>query len=131
MVTDPIADLLVRMQNAAQRGHETVRVPASKLKAEILRVLKAEGFISDYEPSLTEGHPSLEIRLRYVGDGEPIITGMRRISKPGKRVYVGRRNVPQVRAGMGLAILSTSKGVMTDQGSRRAGLGGEVLCHIW
>jgi small subunit ribosomal protein S8 len=131
MVTDPIADLLIRIKNGAQRGHDTITVPASKLKTEVLRVLKAEGFIADYERSMTDGHPSIQVRLRYIGDGEPIITGMRRISKPGKRVYVGHRNVRPVRAGMGLAILSTSKGVMTDQESRRASLGGEVLCHIW
>ena len=131
MVTDPIADLLVRIQNGARRGHDTVSVPASKLKADVLRVLKAEGFIMDYERSVSDGHPSLQVRLRYIGDGQPIITGMRRISKPGKRVYVGHRNVRPVRAGMGVSILSTSKGVMTDRESRRASLGGEVLCHVW
>ncbi|WP_447973050.1 30S ribosomal protein S8 [Nitrospira sp. Kam-Ns4a] len=131
MVTDPIADLLVRIQNASMRGHESLVVPASRLKAEVLRILKAEGFIADYERTETGGHPALLVRLRYVGEGQPIITGMRRISKPGRRVYVGRRAIPQVRGGMGVAILSTSKGVMTDQESRRAGLGGEVLCHVW
>lgn len=131
MMTDPLADVLVRLQNAARRGHETVTVPASRLKAELLRVLKAEGFISDYERTVADGHPVLRIRLRYVGEGQPIITGLRRISKPGKRVYVGRRDVRPVMGGMGLAILSTSKGVMTGQESRQAGLGGEVLCHVW
>jgi small subunit ribosomal protein S8 len=131
MMTDPIADLLVRIRNSARRGHETVTVPASKLKGEILRVMKAEGFISDYEPVTTDGHPSLQIRLRYVGEGKPVITGMRRISKPGKRVYIGKRNIKPVVGGMGLAIMSTSKGIMTDQESLRASLGGEVLCHIW
>jgi len=131
MMTDPLADVLVRMQNAARRGHETVTVPASRLKAELLRVLKAEGFISDYERAIADGHPVLRIRLRYVGEGQPIITGLRRISKPGKRVYIGTRDVRPVMGGMGLAILSTSKGLMTGQESRRAGLGGEVLCHVW
>lgn len=131
MMTDPLADVLVRLQNAARRGHETVTVPASRLKAELLRVLKAEGFISDYERTVADGHPVLRIRLRYVGEGQPIITGLRRISKPGKRVYVGKRDVRPVMGGMGLAILSTSKGVMTGQESRQAGLGGEVLCHVW
>ncbi len=130
-MTDPIADLLIRIQNGARRGHETVTVPASKLKVELLRVLKAEGFISRYERSIANGHPALRIQLRYLGEGQPIIMGMRRISKPGKRVYVGRREVKQVMGGMGLAILSTSKGLMTDQESRRASLGGEVLCHVW
>ena len=131
MMTDPIADLLIRIQNGARRGHETVTVPASKLKVELLRVLKGEGFISHYERSIANGHPALRIQLRYLGEGQPIIMGMRRISKPGKRVYVGRRNVKQVMGGMGLAILSTSKGLMTDEESRRASLGGEVLCHVW
>jgi len=131
MMTDPIADLLVRIQNGARRGHETVTAPASKLKAEVLRVLKAEGFISGYEQISVDGLPTLRIQLRYVGEGQPMITAMRRVSRPGKRVYIGRRNVVRVRNGMGLSILSTSKGVMTDQASRRAGLGGEVLCHVW
>ncbi len=131
MMTDPIADLLIRIQNASRRGHETVTVPASKLKAELLRVLKKEGFITDFERATTEGHPTLKIQLRYLGEGQPIITGMRRISKPGQRVYVGRRKVPPVMGGMGLAVLSTSKGLLTDQESRRANLGGEVLFQVW
>lgn len=131
MMTDPIADLLIRIQNGARRGHETVTAPASKLKAEVLRVLKAEGFIRGYEQISVDGLPTLRIQLRYVGERQPMITALRRISRPGKRVYVGRRNVVRVRSGMGLSILSTSKGVMTDQASRRAGLGGEVLCQVW
>lgn len=131
MMTDPIADLLVRIRNGAHRGHESVTVPASRLKAEILRVMKAEGFITDYENVSEDGHPSIRIRLRYIGEGKPVITGMRRISKPGKRVYIGKRNIKPVVGGMGLAIMSTSKGLMTDQESKRASLGGEVLCHIW
>jgi small subunit ribosomal protein S8 len=131
MMTDPIADLLIRIQNAAKRGHETVTAPASKLKAEVLRVLKAEGFIRGYEQIDVDGLPTLRIQLRYVGERQPMITALRRVSRPGKRVYVGRRNVVRVRSGMGLSILSTSKGVMTDQASRRAGLGGEVLCQVW
>jgi small subunit ribosomal protein S8 len=131
MMTDPIADLLVRIQNAGERGHTSVTIPASKLKAEILRVLKSEGFIADFESTSVEGHPSLNVQLRYVAEGQPVITGMRRVSKPGRRVYVGRRDVTPVMGGMGLSILSTSKGVMTDQESRRANLGGEVLCEVW
>jgi small subunit ribosomal protein S8 len=131
MVTDPVADLLIRLQNAARRGHPAVTIPASKLKAEILRVMHAEGFVGDYTRETVDGKPMLRVLLRYVGEGQPIITGMRRISKPGKRVYVGRRDVTQVLNGMGTAILSTSKGLMTDQEARRASLGGEVLCHIW
>ena len=131
MVTDPIADLLVRIQNAAGRGHASVSVPASKLKAEVLRVLKAEGFINEFEKTTVGGHAALQIQLRYVAEGQPVITGMRRVSKPGRRVYVGRRDVNAVMAGMGLSIISTSKGLMTDQESRRANLGGEVLCEVW
>jgi small subunit ribosomal protein S8 len=131
MVTDPIADLLVRIKNGASRGHPSVSVPASKLKGEILRVLKAEGFISDYERTTLDGHPALQITLRYVSEGQPVITGMRRVSKPGRRVYVGRRDVAPVMGGMGLSIISTSKGLMTDQESRRANVGGEVLCEVW
>lgn len=131
MVTDPIADLLVRIQNAARRGQETVSIPASKLKSEILRVLQAEGFIASYEKIVEGGHPMLRVRLRYINDGQPVIMGMRRISRPGRRVYVGRQEMPKVMGGMGLAIVSNSKGIMTDQESRRANLGGEVLCHVW
>jgi small subunit ribosomal protein S8 len=131
MMTDPIADLLIRIQNGAKRGHETVTAPASKLKTEVLRVLKAEGFIRGYEQIDVDGLPTLRIQLRYVAERQPMITALRRVSRPGKRVYVGRRNVVRVRSGMGLSILSTSKGVMTDQASRHAGLGGEVLCHVW
>ena len=130
-MTDPIADLLNRIRNAAERGHETLIVPASKLKADVLRVLKTEGFITEFERTEEGGHPALRIQLRYVGEGQSIITGLRRISKPGRRVYVGCRDVAPVMGGMGLAILSTSKGVMTDQECRRAGLGGEVLCQVW
>ena len=131
MMTDPIADLLVRIQNGARRRHAAVEIPPSKLKQELLRVLQAEGFIGGYEQDVVDGRLTLKVQLRYVGDGESVITGMRRVSKPGKRVYVGRRDVKQVMSGMGMAILSTSKGLMTDQESRRASLGGEVLCQVW
>ena len=131
MMTDPIADLLVRIQNAMRRNHATVTVPASRLKTEILRVLKSEGFIGAYDREEVEGHPVLKIQLHYVGEGEPVITKMKRISRPGKRVYVGCRDFKQVMNGMGLSIVSTSKGLMTDQESRREGLGGEVLCQVW
>lgn len=131
MVTDPIADLLVRIQNAGRRGHATVTIPASKMKAEVLRVLKAEGFIQDYERSTHEGHPALAVTLRYFGEGHPVITAMQRVSTPGCRVYVGHKELKPVRGGMGVTILSTSKGIMTDQESKRAKLGGEVLCRVW
>ena len=131
MVTDPISDLLVRLRNGFRRHHDVVTVPASKLKREVLRVLQAEGFIQGIEAATEDGHPVLRVQLRYIGEGQPMITGMQRISKPGRRVYVGTKEIPRVRNGIGLAILSTSKGIMTDQASRKAGLGGEVLCSIW
>jgi small subunit ribosomal protein S8 len=131
MVTDPISDLLVRLRNGARRHHEVVTVPASRLKREVLRVLQSEGFIQGVEQAVEDGHPVLKIQLRYVEEGESIITGMERISKPGCRVYVGSKEIPKVRNGIGVSILSTSKGVMTDRESRHAGLGGEVLCSVW
>lgn len=131
MVTDPISDLLVRLRNGARRHHETVTVPASKLKREVLRVLQGEGFIQGVEQAVEDGHPVLKVQLRYIGEGQSIITGMERISKPGCRVYVGSKAIPRVRNGIGVSILSTSKGVMTDRESRHAGLGGEVLCSVW
>jgi len=131
MVTDPISDLLVRLRNGFRRHHEVVTIPASKLKREVLRVLQAEGYIQGVETETEDGHPMLKVQLRYVDEGQPMITGMQRISKPGRRVYVGTKDIPRVRNGIGVAILSTSKGIMTDQASRKAGLGGEVLCSIW
>ncbi|MBX3237984.1 MAG: 30S ribosomal protein S8 [Nitrospiraceae bacterium] len=131
MVTDPIADLLVRLGNGARRRHETVKVPASKLKRQILGILGKEGFIQGFQEGQEEGHPILTVQLRYIEQDRPMITGMRRVSKPGRRVYIGREGVPKVRSGIGLAIISTSQGLMTDGESRRAGLGGEVLCSVW
>ena len=131
MVTDPISDLLVRLQNGFRRHHDTVSMPASRLKREVLRVLQNEGFIQGVESAVEDGHSILKVQLRYVAEGQPMITGVQRVSKPGRRVYVGIKNIPRVRNGIGVAILSTSKGVMTDQESRRAGLGGEVLCSVW
>ena len=131
MVTDPISDLLVRLRNGFRRHHDVVTIPASQLKHEVLRVLQAEGFIQGIETATENGHPVLQVTLRYVGEGQPMITGMQRVSKPGRRVYVGTREIPRVRNGIGMAILSTSKGIMTDQASRKANLGGEVLCAVW
>ncbi len=131
MVTDPISDLLVRLQNALRRRHDTVSVPASRLKREILRILQHEGYIQGVQAEVEDGHPVLKVQLRYVVEGQPMVTGMQRVSKPGRRVYVGIKDIPRVKNGIGMAILSTSKGLMTDQDSRRAGLGGEVLCAVW
>jgi small subunit ribosomal protein S8 len=105
-------------------------MPASRLKRELLRVLQNEGYIQSVQADMADGHPVLKVQLRYV-DEVPVVTGMQRVSKPGRRVYVGIKDIPRVKNGIGVAILSTSKGLMTDQESRRAGLGGEVLCSVW
>lgn len=105
-------------------------MPASRLKRELLRVLQNEGYIQGVQADMADGHPVLKVQLRYV-DEVPVVTGMQRVSKPGRRVYVGIKDIPRVKNGIGVAILSTSKGLMTDQESRRAGLGGEVLCSVW
>jgi small subunit ribosomal protein S8 len=131
MLTDPISDLLIRLKNGAQRRHETVAVPTSRLKRAILEILKREGYVEAIEEQVDNGHPMLTVRLRYVAEGQPMITGLERISKPGRRVYVGSKDIPKVLNGIGMSILSTSKGIMTDQESRQNKLGGEVLCSIW
>ncbi|HEY6260864.1 MAG TPA: 30S ribosomal protein S8 [Nitrospiraceae bacterium] len=131
MVTDPISDLLVRLQNGLRRRHDVVSVPASRLRSEILRILQSEGYIQGVQTDVVNGHPVLKVQLRYMDEGQPMVTGMQRVSKPGRRVYVGNKDIPRVKNGIGVAILSTSKGLMTDQDSRRAGLGGEVLCSVW
>lgn len=131
MLTDPISDLLIRLKNGAQRRHETVAVPTSRLKRAILEILKREGYVEAIEEQVRDGHPMLTVRLRYVAEGQPMITGLERISKPGRRVYVGSKDIPKVLNGIGMSILSTSKGIMTDQESRKNKLGGEVLCSIW
>lgn len=131
MLTDPISDLLIRLKNGAQRRHETVAVPTSRLKRAILEILKREGYVEAIEDQVHDGHPMLTVRLRYVAEGQPMITGLERISKPGRRVYVGSKDIPKVLNGIGMSILSTSKGIMTDQESRKNKLGGEVLCSIW
>ena len=132
-MTDPIADLFVRILNAGRRGHEKVRIPGSRMKAEILRVFKAEGYIKHFQPIELNGHPGLEVELRYFPSRhrKSFITGIKRVSKPGCRVYVGKDEIPRVMRGLGVAILTTPKGVLTDEESRKNEVGGEVLCHIW
>jgi small subunit ribosomal protein S8 len=119
------------LKNGAQRRFETVTVPTSKLKRAILEILRREGYVDSIDDEVRDGHPVLSVRLRYVGEGQPMITGLERISKPGRRVYVGSQEIRKVRNGIGLSILSTSKGIMTDQESRKNHLGGEVLCSVW
>ena len=130
MVTDPIADMLTRVRNANQMRYKEVEVPASKMKNEIARILKAEGFIVDYKVKKNNIQDILVLSLKYV-DKERVITGLKRISKPGLRVYVKAEEVPSVLNGLGIAIISTSKGVMTDKEARKNSLGGEVLAYIW
>ncbi|HET9888721.1 MAG TPA: 30S ribosomal protein S8 [bacterium] len=131
-MSDPIADMLTRIRNAASARHKRVDVPASKLKLEIARILLKERFIANYK-FLSEGNPQGTIRvyLKYTPDEEPVITGMERVSKPGLRRYCGSEEVPRVLGGMGVSILSTSRGVMTGREAKRTGVGGEILCNIW
>ena len=131
MVTDPIADLLTRVRNANQMRDKEVEVPASKLKEEIARILKEEGFINDYKIKKQDVQNIIVLSLKYTEKKERVITGLKRISKPGLRVYVKADEVPKVLNGLGIAILSTSKGLMTNKNARKENLGGEVLAYIW
>ena len=135
-VSDPIADMLTRVRNAIMAGHSVTAMPSSKIKADIAKILKEEGFIKSYQ--VVDGeHPGqkvLRIRLKYVGERRKrrsVLTGLERVSRPGRRIYTGKRDIPWVLSGMGVAILSTPKGVMTGQQARKLGVGGEVICKIW
>jgi small subunit ribosomal protein S8 len=130
-VSDPIADMLTRIRNANLARHEHVLVPASKLKLEIAKVLKAQGYIQKYDLVDDKRHGQLRVHLRYSEDRDPVITGLRRISKPGLRTYVDAHHIPRVMGGLGVAVLSTSRGVLTDREARRRRVGGEVLCYVW
>jgi len=129
-VTDPIADLLTRIRNAIMAGHDDVLVPSSTIKLAITKILKEEGFTEHYEILKGQPGPMIKIRLKYT-DGQPAILGLERVSKPGLRVYVERRKIPRVYGGLGIAILSTPKGIMTGQEAWRQHLGGEILCYVW
>ena len=130
-MNDPLGDMLTRIRNAQMRGKSTVVTPASKLRAWVLDVLADEGYIRGYESTTgTDGHPAIEISLKYY-EGEPVIRELKRVSKPGRRAYSGVSTVPQVRNGLGVAIVSTSKGVMSDAKARAANVGGEVLCTVF
>jgi small subunit ribosomal protein S8 len=131
MMTDPIADMLARIRNAVMARHDYVDVPASRIKLEMVRILKREGFIKGYEVREEGPKKTIRIHLAYTENGEPLITGLQRVSKPGLRVYVKRGQIPRVYGGLGIAILSTSQGVMTGQEAWRRRLGGEVLCYVW
>src|SRR5215467_11497269 len=131
MTSDPIADLLTRIRNASRAEHEKVDIPASKLKLRITEVLKEEGFIKNYRLIEDNKQGVLRVYLKYGTGGEKIISGLVRVSRPGRRVYVGKDKVPHILGGMGVAIVSTSRGVMTDRDTRKQQLGGEVLAYVW
>ncbi len=132
MVTDPIADMLMRIRNAAKAKHQRVDLPASKLKIEIARILKEEGYIATYKVvDESKAKKTLRIFLKYTPDKHSVITDLRRVSRPGCRVYVGRARIRPVVGGLGIAVLTTPRGVMSGRAARKAGVGGEVLCEVW
>ena len=131
MVTDPIADMLTRIRNANQMRNKEVEMPASKIKVEIARILKEEGFIVDYKTKKNNIQDVLVLSLKYSENKERVITGIKRLSKPGLRAYVKAEDVPRVLNGLGIALISTSKGIMTDKKAREEGIGGEVLAYVW
>jgi small subunit ribosomal protein S8 len=131
MMTDPIADMFTRIRNAGLVKDPNVSIPRSRVKEGILEVLKREGFIEDFETVEKMGREEILVHLRYHRGQEPVIEGLKRISKPGRRVYVDSSRLPSVRGGLGIAILTTSRGIMTDAEAREAGVGGEVICNVW
>jgi small subunit ribosomal protein S8 len=133
-MTDPVADFLTRLRNAAKAQHHDVAIPSSQLKRELARILKEQGYIEDYEVGpASEGRPGEEITitLKYTADRKPVISGLERVSRPGRRTYVNRGHVPRIQGGMGTAIISTSRGVMTGHEARQRGVGGEVVARVW
>ena len=130
-MTDPISDLLTRIRNAASAKHSEVLVPASRIKTEVVKILAAEGYIDAFTEEKDGPQGSIRITLKYVNSGERAITGLERVSRPGRRIYCGKDEIPKVLNGLGVTIMSTSKGVMTGSACRRLGIGGEVLCNVW
>jgi small subunit ribosomal protein S8 len=130
-LTDPVADMLTRIRNAISARHQKVDIPASKLKLEIARILKEEGYISNFKATEEEGHKILRVYLKYANNNEAVISNVNRVSRPGSRVYVRRTEIPRVLGGMGINILTTPRGVMTGRQARKQGLGGELLCEVW
>jgi len=130
-MTDPIADMLTRIRNALQARKEEVDIPSSNLKRKIAEVLKEEGFIKGFKVIPDGKQGVLRVFLKYDEEGLPVISGLKRVSKPGRRVYVSREEIPRVMGGLGIAILTTSRGVMTDKKARKVGVGGEVICYVW
>lgn len=131
MMTDPVADFLARIRNSIKARHQKVDVPASKLKLEIARILKEEGYITNFKPTEEEGNKVIRVYLKYGPDNAPAIAQVSRVSRPGCRVYVGRNEIPRVLGGLGINILTTPKGVMTGRQARKEGLGGEILCEVY
>jgi small subunit ribosomal protein S8 len=131
MLTDPVADMLTRVRNANQALHDQVAMPTSKLKVEIAKLLEAEGYIVGWDEEGEGKDRQLVVRLKYDRSRRQVISGLRRISKPGRRVYVDRASIPKVLGGMGVAVISTSQGLLTGQEARRRGIGGEILCEVW
>ena len=130
-LTDPIADMLTRIRNGIRARHSRVEMPSSKLKVEIARILKDEGYIGNYKVAEEGKKKLLRIALRYDADGTSVISALQRVSKPGRRVYVGNKEVPRVLGGLGVAIVTTPRGVMTGKTARHSGLGGELICNVW
>jgi small subunit ribosomal protein S8 len=130
-ITDPIADMLTRIRNAVMVHHDAVLVPNSKMKQAIAQIMKDEGFITDFEVLKDKPQKNIKIKLRYTGRNQPIVSGLERISKPGLRVYVEKNEIPRVYGGLGIAIVSTPRGVMTGKQAYRQGIGGELLCYVW
>jgi small subunit ribosomal protein S8 len=131
MTHDPVADMLTRLRNAGMARHEKVELPSSRLKERVLAVLKEEGYIRDYEVTSDKPYPKLKVYLKYGPGRTRAIKGIRQISKPGLRVYAQKDEIPRVLGGLGIAVVSTSKGIMTDKSARSLGLGGEVICYVW
>jgi len=130
-LTDPVADMLTRVRNALQARHQKVDIPASRLKLEIARILKEEGYIANYKATEEDGRQVLRVYLKYGANNEAAIRDLQRVSRPGCRVYIGRDEIKRVQGGLGISIMTTPKGVMTGRQARRQGLGGELLCEIW
>jgi small subunit ribosomal protein S8 len=129
--SDPLSDLLTRLSNGMRAGHERVDVPASRVKEAVLKVLEEEGFVASFRKVQEAGRPVLRVGLKYDHEGEPIVSGLERVSRPGRRVYAKADAIPKVLGGLGVSIVSTSKGIVTDKTARQSRLGGEVLCNVW
>ena len=130
-ISDPIADMLTRIRNAIMVRHDSVLIPASRMKLAIARILKEEGFINDYEVLKSKPHRIIKVYLKYSDKNQPVLSGLERVSKPGLRVYVQQKEIPRVYGGLGIAIISTPKGVITGQQAWHQGSGGELLCYVW